>query len=155
MNTALMFATGNDVMSTPQDFYDKLDAEFYFFLDAAATKDNAKSFVYFGPDHEREDRRDALSADWLSVAGCGTVWCNPPYSRPHQANFVKKAARERLRGVTTVMLLPSRTDTVVFHDLIWQQPGVEVRFVRGRLKFGTNTDAAPFPSMVVIFRGEK
>ena len=30
--------------------------------------------------------------------------------------------------------------------------GVEVRFLKGRLKFGGCKDAAPFPSMVVVFR---
>lgn len=151
MNNALMFATGNDVMSTPQKFYDQLDAEFAFVCDVAATLDNAKSLAYFGPDHADPTLRDALVIPWPTH---GANFCNPPYSRPHQANFVKKAAAERLRGVTTVMLLPSRTDTAVFHDLIWQQPGVEVRFLRGRLKFGGEVNAAPFPSMVVIFRGE-
>lgn len=29
----------------------------------------------------------------------------------------------------------------------------EIRFVKGRLKFGNSKQAAPFPSMVVIFRG--
>ena len=31
----------------------------------------------------------------------------------------------------------------------------EIRFVRGRLKFGGSKNSAPFPSMVVIFRGAK
>jgi hypothetical protein len=50
------------------------------------------------------------------------------------------------------MLIPSRTDTSYFHDYIWQKPGVEVRFLRGRLKFDDGKDPAPFPSMLVIFR---
>lgn len=51
------------------------------------------------------------------------------------------------------MLIPSRTDTRYFHDYIYQR--TEIRFVKGRLKFGDQKNAAPFPSMLVIFRGAK
>jgi len=51
------------------------------------------------------------------------------------------------------MLIPSRTDTKYFHDYIYQR--TEIRFVKGRLKFGDRKNAAPFPSMLVIFRGAK
>jgi hypothetical protein len=33
--------------------------------------------------------------------------------------------------------------------------GVKVRFIKGRLKFGGCKNAAPFPSMIVVFRGKK
>lgn len=49
------------------------------------------------------------------------------------------------------MLIPARTDTKAFHEWIYGK--AEVRFVRGRLKFGGSKNSAPFPSMVVIFRG--
>ena len=51
-----------------------------------------------------------------------------------------------------VMLIPARTDTRWFHDYIYQKH--EVRFIRGRLKFGDSKNPAPFPSMVVVFRSE-
>lgn len=38
------------------------------------------------------------------------------------------------------------------HDFFIQHRS-EIRFVKGRLKFGNSKQAAPFPSMVVIFRG--
>lgn len=50
-----------------------------------------------------------------------------------------------------VMLLPARTDTKWFHRFIYNVSGVEIRFLKGRLKFGGAKNAAPFPSMVVIF----
>lgn len=31
----------------------------------------------------------------------------------------------------------------------------EIRYVKGRLKFGEGKNSAPFPSMIVIFRGPK
>jgi phage N-6-adenine-methyltransferase len=154
LDTSLHFSTGTDVWTTPDDLFKALDAEFHFTLDAAAEKHNRKVHSYLGPDHVDPNKRDALIVVWQ-----GTVFCNPPYSRPLQGLFVEKAARMRLQGVTTVMLLPARTDTKVFHAAIWDvekhQPrqGVEVRFLKGRLKFGGATNSAPFPSMVVVFRG--
>lgn len=47
------------------------------------------------------------------------------------------------------MLLPARTDTAWFHDYVYGK--AEIRFIRGRIKFGGSKNAAPFPSMVAIF----
>lgn len=48
------------------------------------------------------------------------------------------------------MLLPARTDTSRFHDYIYKKS--EIRFIRGRLKFGESKNSAPFPSMVVVYK---
>lgn len=48
------------------------------------------------------------------------------------------------------MLIPARTDTTYFHDYIYGK--AEIRFIKGRLKFGNSKNPAPFPSMVVIFK---
>ena len=89
----------------------------------------------------------------LSKTGGGqTVFCNPPYGRAIK-DWVKKSSEEAKKEDTTVvMLIPARTDTSYFHDYIYQKPNVEIRFVRGRLKFGDGKNSAPFPSMVVVFR---
>ena len=152
MNTALMFSSQSDEWSTPQDTFDALNAEFGFEVDLAASAENAKVSDFYSREHS------ALDAEWAVQHDIG--WCNPPYSRGRQAQFIAKAAEERLNGFVTVMLLPARTDTRAFHAYIWDaethqpRPGVEVRFLKGRLKFGGCTNAAPFPSMVVIFRPE-
>ncbi len=66
---------------------------------------------------------------------------------------MKKCSEEAKQPDTKVVLLiPARTDTVYFHDYIYQKPNVEIRFLRGRLKFGDGKNSAPFPSMVVIFQ---
>lgn len=159
MNSALMFSKASDEWSTPQDFYDALDAEFEFDLDAAASHDNHKAPSYITAEG------DALSqcwVEWMNADGPPpygpsepTVWLNPPYSRCRE--FVAKAAAERQKGCTVVMLVPSRTDTRWFHEHLWDankhaaRPGIELRFVKGRLKFGGQTNCAPFPSMVVVF----
>lgn len=77
------------------------------------------------------------------------VFCNPPYSSI--AKWVEKAYMEAQKENTiVVMLIPSRTDTKYFHDFIYHRS--EIRFVKGRLKFGDSPYNAPFPSMIVIFR---
>ena len=140
MNTAVHFSSATDLWETPQEFFDRLDAEFYFGLDACATPDNAKCTLFFSPE------QNGLVQKW---GGRGAVWCNPPYGR-NVGRWVQKASETAKAGDVVVMLLPARTDTAWFHDLIWQK--AEVRFVRGRLKFGGCKNAAPFPSMVVVFR---
>jgi site-specific DNA-methyltransferase (adenine-specific) len=78
------------------------------------------------------------------------VWCNPPYSKISE--WVEKAYRETRKDNTlVVMLLPSRTDTRYFHNYIYQRS--EIRFIKGRLRFNESKNTAPFPSMIVIFRG--
>jgi phage N-6-adenine-methyltransferase len=155
MNAAVLFSSATDEWATPQDFYEGLRVEFDLWVDAAATKENAKSLWFFGPGSLFGE--DGLMADW-TYFGCPRVWCNPPYSRGLQGKFIAKAAQERERGVLTVMLLPARTDTKAFHRYIYDastwapRPGVEIRLIPGRLKFGGAANSAPFPSMVVIFR---
>ena len=139
MNTELMFSSKKVEWETPQDFFDKLNEEFSFTLDAAALPENAKCKDYYTPENS------GLDKEWN-----GSVWCNPPYGRKETGEWVK-AYDEHLRGCgTIVMLLPARTDTRWFHEYIYGK--AEIRFVKGRLKFGGSKDAAPFPSMVVIYR---
>ena len=80
------------------------------------------------------------------------MFCNPPYSKI--SDWCAKAFYETKKDNTLVVLLiPSRTDTRYFHDYIYGR--AEIRFVKGRLKFGDSKNSAPFPSMIVIFRGAK
>lgn len=150
---AVHFSTGTDTWETPRPLFDELDAEFGFVLDAAALAGSAKCNRYYGPDHADPDRRDGLVLDWAAEAQQlgGAVWLNPPYSRPLMAPFIRKAYEESRRGATVVLLIPARTDTAVWHDYVMRG---EVRFLRGRVKFGDAKAGAPFPSAVVIFRPE-
>ena len=75
---------------------------------------------------------------------------NPPYAR-ELPKWIRKAYMEHLKPNTTiVMLIPARTDTSYFHRYIYNH--AEIRFIKGRLKFGDGKQAAPFPSMLVIYR---
>ena len=135
----VMFSSKTDLWETPQDFFDRLDNEFGFDLDACALPQNAKCAAYYTPE------QDGLSQPWD-----GVVWCNPPYGR-NIGKWVQKAHDENRRNNNyIVMLLPARTDTRWFHDYILGK--AEIRFIRGRLKFGGSKNSARFPSMVVVFR---
>lgn len=157
MQTGVMFSTGKDDWATPPELWLALHREFGFCWDVAANSQNYKGErgCFFGQGSEFGE--DALVVAWAPfISAC---WCNPPYSRGLQGKFIAKAAAERLNGVTTVMLLPARTDTLAFHAHIWDaethqpRPGREVRFLKGRLRFVGAPASAPFPSMIVIFRG--
>lgn len=139
MNTELMFSSKTDLWETPQDLFDKLNNEFQFTLDVCATPENAKCDKFYTKD------QDGLKHPWK-----GTVWCNPPYGRGI-GQWVRRALFASVSGSTVVMLLPARTDTKWFHDYIYKRNNVEIRFIRGRLKFGGSKNSAPFPSMVVVF----
>ena len=139
MNADAMFSSRTDLWETPQDFFEKLDKEFHFTLDVCALPENAKCAAYYTPE------MNGLVQPWR-----GKCWCNPPYGRKI-GEWVKRAHNYAMEGITTVMLLPARTDTQWFHDYILN-PKREIRFIRGRLKFGGAKNSAPFPSMVVVFR---
>ena len=148
MNAALL-SSKNMCWCTPQDFFDKLNEEFNFVLDAAATDKTAKCALYFTPE------TDGLSQSW----DCGgAVFCNPPYGR-EIGKWVQKAYQEatRLTKTPVVLLIPARTDTNYFHDYIYEK--AEIRFIRGRLRFtddsGKLAGPAPFPSMIVIYNGKE
>jgi phage N-6-adenine-methyltransferase len=131
------FSSNTDQWPTPIEFFKKLDAEFNFQTDVCASRDNAKCETFF----TEED--DGLSQEWA-----GTCWMNPPYGRAIK-DWMRKAYESSLSGATVVCLVPARTDTAWWHD--YAAKG-EVRFVRGRLKFGEAKHGAPFPSAVVVFR---
>lgn len=142
MNTDVLFSSGKDDWETPPAFFTDLNREFHFTIDVAADEHNYKCERFY------TERDDGLLQDW----GGETVWCNPPYSRGQQDLFVKKAYEEsRKPGTTVVMLIPARTDAARFHDYILGK--AEVRFIRGRIKFVGAEHGAPFPSMVVVWRG--
>jgi phage N-6-adenine-methyltransferase len=132
-----LFTSTTDDWATPQDFFDKLDKEFHFDLDVCADSNNHKCEKYFTKE------QDGLSQEWE-----GMVWCNPPYGR-EIGDWVAAVAAHPGGGV---MLLPARTDTRWFHDYIYNNKNAEIRFVKGRLKFGGSKNSAPFPSMVVVFK---
>lgn len=110
--------------STPKWLYDELNLEFHFGFDPCPLGGGI----------------DGLSIPW---GKCNYI--NPPYGRTIGL-WIKKAYENRL----SVMLLPARTDTKWWHDYCMKAD--EIRWIKGRLKFGDSKNSAPFPSCIVIFR---
>src|SRR5262249_52958277 len=127
----------NGGVADAQSFFDRLDAEFHFTLDPCATVENAKCASYF----TKED--DGLLQDWSRHA----VFCNPPCGK-HMREWARKCYEASLAGAIVVLLAHARTDTRWFHH--WVYGKAELRFARGRLKFGANNQSAP--SLVAVYR---
>lgn len=129
----VMFSSASDEWATPAETFSALDSEFRFADDPCPIGTTGVS---------------GLMRDWKSPC-----FVNPPYS--DIAPWMEKALLESRTGKTVVLLVPSRTDTRWWHE--YAMRASEIRFIRGRLKFGGAKTGAPFPSAVVIFspvRGE-
>ncbi len=124
-----LFTSASSHWTTPAGLYIELDKEVHF-------NDDPCPLI---PEW------DGLRRPWGT-----TSFVNPPYGR-EIGKWVKKAWMEAEYGDKTIVcLIPSRTDTRWWHD--WVMKAHEIRFLRGRLKFGDATNSAPFPSAIAIFR---
>lgn len=148
--TSGMRTSLDDTWTTPRDFFDELNKEFNFGLDAAALQ--ASTLVpdnWYGPDHPDPASRDALKIDWNHNSRGRPIWLNPPYGRTIK-DWMRKAHSVAQAGGTVVCLVPARTDTAWWHDYCIN--AYEIRYIRGRLKFGGQKNSAPFPSAIVIMK---
>lgn len=139
ISTAL-YSSRSEEWPTPREFFVALDAEFHFTLDPCAAPDNAKCQRYFTKE------QDGLRQCWRRHR----VFCNPPYGRMMWL-WARKCFEASREGALVVLLAHARTDTRWFHDWVYGK-ATEIRFVKGRLKFGNGTQSAPFPSLVAIYR---
>lgn len=138
--TANRFGSVRDDWATPQSLFKPLDDEFHFTLDVCASEGNKKCKRYI------DKKRDGLKGSW---GKSGTVcWMNPPFGRGMK-DWLAKALAQTMRGVTTVCVIPARTNTAWWHDICMKG---EIRFVRGRPKFEGAEHGLPFPIAIVIFR---
>lgn len=126
-----LFKSEDHHTRTPQAFFDKLNEEFSFDIDLT-------------PHKSLIDMRS-------SFFSCDSIYCNPPYN--NQKDFVSMALEEiKQKNIrVAVFLLPARTDTKLFHEIILPN-AKEIRFIKGRLKFEGKENSAPFPSMIVVFK---
>ncbi len=123
-----LFTSASPHWATPEGVYRELDAEFHFDDDPC-------------PLHAEVD---GLTRRWGN-----RTYCNPPYGKAINT-WIEKAYKESLLGKTVVCLIPSLPGTRWWHDYVMKAQ--EIRFIKGRLKFGNATNSAPFPSAIVIFR---
>lgn len=132
MNRAPLFSSASDRWATPGELYVALNAEFRFDFDPC-------------PLDGEGDGLAPLFCRWRGKR----VFCNPPYG-PGVGDWLQRGFEADL----AVFLLPARTDTRWFHDVVLPKAD-EIRFIKGRLKFGGAKNCAPFPSMLVIFRSDR
>ena len=126
-----LFTSASQHWSTPKELYEELDKEFHFNDDPCPL--NGKG---------------GLARRWGSI-----TFMNPPYGREIRKWLAEAYFQSFSNGITVVCLIPSRTDTRWWHDYCMKAD--EIRFLRGRLKFGNSKNSAPFPSAIVIFRQQK
>jgi site-specific DNA-methyltransferase (adenine-specific) len=150
--------------STDPRVFASLNKEFAFTLDPCCTAQNATCTKFYTKE------QDGLKQSWAKE----TVFMNPPYGnakQPCQKNcrkkgcakrgyhqlvyepgiqdWIKKAIREAWVGqATVVMLIPARTETKWFG--LFTDLASEIRFYKGRLRFGGMGSVAPFPSAAVV-----
>ena len=128
----------SDSWATPNKLKEKLNEEFNFDdYDPCPLNDNPN--------------KNGLEEEWASK-----TFVNPPYSKlkttkKNGLGWIEKAHIEAQKGKLVVLLIPGRTDTIWFHDIILKN-NYEYRFVKGRIKFGDKKGSAPFPSLIVIMK---
>lgn len=126
---------------TPPALFARLDKEFDFTLDAAASAENACCATYF------TEADNALIQPWD-----GRVWVNPPYGRAggQFMAYAWQMVYEAQTAEVVVLLVPARTDTQAWHT--YAMRGAEIRLIQGRIQFVGAPNAAPFPSCILVFR---
>ncbi len=128
MQNATMFSSASDRWATPPDVFAALHREFNFNFDPCPLDGDGDGLA-------------PLFCEWKGKR----VFCNPPYGRG-LGDWLKRGLEAEL----AVFLIPARTDTRWFHEICLPR-AKEIRFLKGRLRFGGAKDAAPFPSMLVVF----
>lgn len=134
-----------DLWQTPKSLFEKLDREFDFGCDVAASDENTLCDSWF------TEKDNAIDPDW--VWGLSN-WCNPPYS--DIGPWVDKAAQQHDLGKTTVMLVPADTSVKWFKRAY--ETCNDIRFISGRLAFINADTQKPVSgnnkgSVLLIWRG--
>lgn len=127
------YTTYNIHENTPSSFYEQLNKEFLFDFDPCPAN----------PEF------DGLNLDWN-----GNVYINPPYGKQVKIWLLKAIEQiEKKKVKLCVFLLPSYTDVKWFHEIVLEKAS-EIRFIKGRLKFGSHKETAPFASLLAIFKND-
>lgn len=128
----------NTSLATPIEWWNRLNQEFSFTLDAAADDDHHMgNIAYITPE------QNAFHTPWT-----GRIWCSPPWAKETLGLWVAHGYEAcRYEGAElVVMLLPVRpTDDWWFHYAL---RAFEIRFIKGALDF------VPFDKEVKFFHVE-
>jgi len=150
----LSFQTSKSMryLRTPLEIWNPLQQEFNFTLDACASDANHLLPKYYTACDS------ALDHDWTNEV----AYIHPLFDGKIN-KFVKKAYETP--NFTGVFLIPAQTHTKYFHDYIYKNPNVEIRFLRNPRKgwhFGHDDGSVDDPEkigyikglMIVIFRNQ-
>jgi phage N-6-adenine-methyltransferase len=145
LSTGVMYMSKDPTWATPDYIVEWCMNRFQmghpYTLDAAASKDNKKAVCFFSKEHS------ALDHDWAA----SRIWLNPPYGR-QISKFTERAIqqlRSEIPNSSVTLLVPARTDTKWWFDLIQNPLKKHIVFIKGRVKFGNAKGSAPFPSALV------
>lgn len=129
LNRQALFTSDKENYETPPDLFDRFDRLFHFNLDVCASLGNAKTPYYIHPDTDA--LRPSLSwariwelySSWpeQQLSARIMAWMNPPYGRNIEA-WVRRAAQTWQDGASVVSLLPARTDTSWFQNIVLDAP---------------------------------
>ena len=140
---ATRFVTSRQDWTTPQYLSDKLNKEFNFNYDLAASAENTKCKKFYSKEN------DGLKQNWN-----GVCWLNPPYGdkTSKMVDWIKESYNQTQKNenLTVVMLIPARTNCKWWDNYIMKS--AEVRFIIGRPKFGDSKHGLPQPLAIVVFK---
>lgn len=144
MKSKIVHSRQSDEWETPQWLFDELNSIFNFDCDLAASEDNYKCDTYY-----TKDIFDPITSIFPFTVH-KSIFCNPPYSRIKDFLGCLKRSFEFDKQIKSVWLLPARTCTKWFHEIVLPHAHY-IGFIKGRLKFGNSINSAPFPSIIVVF----
>lgn len=124
MNTKTLFSHNTDHWKTPTKLYKYIMETGY--IDPC-------------PFHSNKDNLNELYEN-------KKIYINPPYS---QIDKWTKFIKNNINKNEILLLIPARTDTKYFHELLELKP--TIKFIKGRLK-SNDIGCAPFPSIFMIFK---
>lgn len=105
MNNALLSSKKMD-WCTPQGFFDALNAEFSFALDAAATDKTAKCPLYFTPE------TDGLKSSWKVAGGGVRYFAILPMAAKSENGFKRHTRKRRTEQRLCFLSPPGQTQAI-------------------------------------------
>ena len=128
MRTNLCSVNKKDDVQTPTYLYDTLNSIYKFDFD---------------PCPFLSSEKDGLAKEWGSMN-----WVNPPYSNIKP--WVTKAIQQLSQGKKTVMLIPVRTASRYWQDLVFPFAD-DILFLDKTIVFDGYRNSCPFPLALVEF----
>ena len=128
LSRLLVSHKGNQDRRTPKALFNELNDEFHFELDPC-TSDEKEGWL--GTPYYFTREQDGLAQDWTKYK---SIFINPPFNQ--MPKWVDKSIETCTKSDTTiVMLVPAKTETRWFHQLLNASCLKEIRFTERRVTF--------------------